>query len=273
MRLRRATWSLALLVGASAGSPRSHEDGSTAHRALPAPTLRLNLPAYRVDVSFYGAVIGSYPVAVGAPQYGTPLGEFEITRVVWNPWWYPPKRGWAMQDTITPPGPANPMGKVKLLMHGPYYLHGTPFSASLGHAASHGCIRMRNADAITIARLVQLYGGARISSAETDSLAGASYATRIVDLPAPIAFEVVYELAEVRAGLLAVYPDVYRQARGTRREEALLALDRAGHDTALVDDAALRRLLRRATTHAATAPVDSIVHEPFEAPLAMEGSR
>jgi hypothetical protein len=60
--------------------------------------LRLNLPAFRLDVLSDGRVVRSYPVAVGATRYATPRGGFEITRVVWNPWWYPPKSAWRRCD-------------------------------------------------------------------------------------------------------------------------------------------------------------------------------
>ena len=226
--------------------------------------LRLNLPAFRLDVLLDGRVVRSYPVAVGATRYATPRGGFEITRVVWNPWWYPPKSAWARKEKITPPGPKNPMGKVKLQMRGPYFLHGTPWPLSIGSAASHGCIRMLNEDAIALARLVQSAGGAAIDSATTDSLAGPLYDTRELDLRRPVPFIIVYDLAEVRADTLYVYPDVYRVGHGAPRAHVLAALARAEYVTAAVDQAILRRVLARATRRPQAVWVDSLFTLPTE---------
>lgn len=44
--------------------------------------LRLNLPAFRLDVLTADGVARSYAVAVGATRFETPRGEFEITREV-----------------------------------------------------------------------------------------------------------------------------------------------------------------------------------------------
>jgi murein L,D-transpeptidase YcbB/YkuD len=52
------------------------------------------------------------------------------------------------------------MGRVKIFFSDPdYYIHGTSDEGSLGRAASHGCIRMSNADVVEVARLVMEYGG------------------------------------------------------------------------------------------------------------------
>ena len=106
------------------------------------------MPAFRLDVLADTQVIRSFAIAVGMRRYPTPIGDFAISDVQWNPWWNPPASPWAEKDTITPPGPGNPMGKVKLPLGSLLFVHGTPLTASIGKAASHACIRMRNADAI-----------------------------------------------------------------------------------------------------------------------------
>jgi murein L,D-transpeptidase YcbB/YkuD len=207
----------------------------------------------------HGRLTASYPVAVGATRYATPRGDFAITRVVWNPWWYPPNSDWARDEQITPPGPSNPMGKVKLQMRGPYFVHGTPWPLSLGSAASHGCIRMLNADAVALARLVQVAGGAAIDDPTTDSLAGALYETREIDLPRPVPFRVTYDLAEVRDDTLLVYPDVYRLAGGLIRGRVLAALAEAGYDITEIDNGLLRRVLARAARRPQAVWVDDLL--------------
>ena len=52
------------------------------------------------------------------------------------------------------------MGRVKIFFADPdYYIHGTNDESSLGRAASHGCLRMRNEDVIALAKVVMEHGG------------------------------------------------------------------------------------------------------------------
>jgi hypothetical protein len=86
----------------------------------------------------------TFGVAVGMPQYPTPLGRFYIAVKQRNPWWYPPNSAWAAGASPIPPGPGNPLGTRWMgLSWGGVGIHGTPDSASIGYSASHGCIRMR----------------------------------------------------------------------------------------------------------------------------------
>jgi lipoprotein-anchoring transpeptidase ErfK/SrfK len=86
----------------------------------------------------------TFGVAVGMPQYPTPLGSFTIVSKQRNPWWYPPDSAWAAGASPIPPGPGNPLGTRWMgLSRGGVGIHGTPDSASIGYSASHGCIRMR----------------------------------------------------------------------------------------------------------------------------------
>lgn len=87
-----------------------------------------------------GAVIATFQVAVGANVSPSPTGEFTIVSRVSNPTYY--HRG-----TVIPTGKDNPVGTrwVGLNLKG-YGIHGTNAPRSIGRAASHGCIRLRNRD-------------------------------------------------------------------------------------------------------------------------------
>src|SRR5689334_5785654 len=74
----------------------------------------INLPAYRLEAFVGDSPVRTVAIAPGMPRYQTPRGSFEITRIECNPWWIPPKSPWAAKEKVTAPGPANPMGKVKL---------------------------------------------------------------------------------------------------------------------------------------------------------------
>jgi murein L,D-transpeptidase YcbB/YkuD len=220
-------------------------------------SIELNIPAFRLDVLRGGERLHTYVVAVGLPRYQTPVGDFSITQITWNPWWYPPKSYWARHEKITRPGPQNPMGKVKLLVAASVYLHASPFTSSIGSAASHGCVRMRPNDAVELARRLQSTSGAWIRAASVDSLVASWSETRVVDLPVAAAVRFVYELAEVRGDSLLLHPDVYR--RGDAEAEALRALADASHDTTRVDRGALRLLVRRARTQHVSGSIARLV--------------
>ena len=87
-----------------------------------------------------GAVMKVYPVAVGQDTTPSPTGTFTIVERVENPTYY-------HEGKVVPPGPGNPVGTrwMGLSQHG-YGIHGTNAPRSIGKAASHGCIRMRQAD-------------------------------------------------------------------------------------------------------------------------------
>jgi len=218
--------------------------------------LELNVPAFRLDVWRDSTRLRSFPVAVGTPTFPTPRGEFTITQIIWNPWWIPPDREWARDEKITPPGPGNPMGRVKLLISPYYYIHGTPLEESIGSAASHGCIRMHNADAVVLAQLVQEALGIPVDDTTVARLAR-TRATRAVTLPTPALVTVVYRAAEVRADTLLLHPDVYHLIPN-RVGEARQALIGAKVDSASIDDGALARYVRQARTTPVRVPIDSV---------------
>ncbi len=96
-----------------------------------------------------GALVRAYSVATGTPQYPTPKGRFQITLKRFRPTWVnPDPGGWgASLPPSIPPGPGNPLGTRALNINSPgIRIHGTANVASLGTAASHGCIRMSIAE-------------------------------------------------------------------------------------------------------------------------------
>jgi lipoprotein-anchoring transpeptidase ErfK/SrfK len=87
-----------------------------------------------------GRVLRVFPTAVGAPKSPSPAGAYKIVVRIPDPTWYGKGR-------IVPPGKSNSLGTrwLGLSVKG-YGIHGTNNPASIGHNASHGCIRMRNQD-------------------------------------------------------------------------------------------------------------------------------
>ncbi|HET9440691.1 MAG TPA: L,D-transpeptidase [Longimicrobiales bacterium] len=211
----------------------------------PTLALVLNIPAYRLDVLRAGDVRASYTVAVGEPKYPTRPGEFYLESITWNPWWIPPESDWARAEKRTPPGPGNPMGKVKLNYSPFYYLHGTPDSLRLQRAASHGCVRMRNSDAVDLALMIQDFTRTAPQREVQDRLLSSWNETRSFSLPRVVSLSVRYELAEVRDSFVFLYADIYSQSDGDRAGVVRRALLQAGIDSLEIDSGAVAGFARR----------------------------
>jgi lipoprotein-anchoring transpeptidase ErfK/SrfK len=90
----------------------------------------------------------TYRCAIGMPRYPTPRGTFYIGRKVKNPSWTNGGASWAANmPSYIGPGPSNPLGTRALYIYKKgrdtgIRFHGTTKVSSIGHAASHGCMRM-----------------------------------------------------------------------------------------------------------------------------------
>ena len=206
----------------------------------------LNIPTNRLQVFDGDSVIRTYRVSVGLPGHDTPDGEFTVERAEWNPSWRPPEgREWARESRFTPPGPNNPMGRVKLFFAPLYYIHGTPDSTNIGRAASHGCVRMRNRDVIELARLLHTRAEPTVAPSEIDAILRRSGTTRWSTFRAPVPLTIRYEPVVIEGADLKVYPDVYDRSR-VHTEAVIQALLNAGYDTRSIDRAQIRAVLARA---------------------------
>ena len=86
-----------------------------------------------------------YKVAVGKAGLETAAGRYKIVEKIVNPDWHAPDSDWAGDlagRTIPAGDPQNPLEARWLGFHDGQGIHGTADLASLGTAASHGCIRM-----------------------------------------------------------------------------------------------------------------------------------
>src|SRR5215469_11571498 len=112
-----------------------------------------------------GVVIATFQVAVGAKVSPSPTGEFTIVSRVANPTYY--HRG-----TVIPTGKDNPLGMrwVGLSLKG-YGIHGTNAPRSIGRAASHGCIRLRNRDMEQLFTILQIGDAVEIRGERDEQIA------------------------------------------------------------------------------------------------------
>ncbi|MGI8460788.1 MAG: L,D-transpeptidase family protein [Solirubrobacterales bacterium] len=99
-----------------------------------------------------------YTVAIGQEGYDTPTGLYAIQSMQVDPTWYVPEAKWAgdLAGTTVPPGPDNPLKARWMGFDGGAGIHGTADEASLGSAASHGCVRMAVADVKKLYELVSV---------------------------------------------------------------------------------------------------------------------
>jgi hypothetical protein len=201
-------------------------------------------------------------VAVGMRRYPTPRGEFTVSGVEWNPWWIPPPSPWAAKEKPMPPGGANPMGRVKLDFRELYFLHGTPFPGSIGTAASHGCIRLTNKDALTLARLVAAHGAADVDSTDIARFERPSRRSSRIALDRPIPIVLRYDRVEIRHGSVLIHQDVYGISPSITMDSIGAALFRAGLDSSRADRARVRLLVRRVRHGVARMAVDSLILPP-----------
>jgi lipoprotein-anchoring transpeptidase ErfK/SrfK len=98
----------------------------------------------------------TYPIADGKAGLETPAGLYDVQWKEVNPPWHVPNSAWAgdLAGQTIPPGPRDPIKARWLAFNGGAGIHGIDPSeyGSIGHDASHGCVRMRIPDVIALYR-------------------------------------------------------------------------------------------------------------------------
>lgn len=177
--------------------------------ALDPGTVVVNVPQRMLFYGVDGEGGEGYPVAVGRPDWQTPIGEFVVMVKEEQPTWDVPasileesRRRGRLQPARVPPGPDNPLGAfwVGLSLPG-IGLHGTNASSSIFRAVTHGCIRLHPDD------IARLFAGIQVGARG-----------RII-------YEPVLVTGQGSAVYLEVHRDVYqRRAGGARGAARALAL-------------------------------------------------
>jgi hypothetical protein len=103
-------------------------------------------------------LVKTYSIAVGMQGLETPAGLYRIDDKEVNPSWHVPMSAWAgsLAGRIIPPGPADPIKARWMGFWNGAGIHGTDETWSIGHSASHGCIRMLIPDVIELYSMVPL---------------------------------------------------------------------------------------------------------------------
>ncbi|WP_088242749.1 L,D-transpeptidase [Calothrix rhizosoleniae] len=119
------------------------------------PNLVVDLSDRRVYVYRQSTVVASYPIGVGKKGWETPTGAFQVMHMQHNPAWRHPITG-----QVFPAGPNSPLGLRWIGFwtdgHSHIGFHGTPNADVVGNPVSHGCLRMRNSDVVSLYNHVAL---------------------------------------------------------------------------------------------------------------------
>ena len=197
--------------------------------AVPKDTrIVVNIPAFRMDVFANGALIKSYKIGIGYPQFPLPQGLREAQSIIFNPTWTPPDSPWVNTMAVTPGqvieagSKQNPLGPIKIPIGMPSLIHGGKPPAKIGNFASHGCVGMTNAQVKDFARVLAHAANTDLSDAIITGYLKKRTRTRVVKLDKLVPLELRYETIVFEDGQLHIYRDVYNQ--NTNTEENLRAV-------------------------------------------------
>jgi hypothetical protein len=114
--------------------------------------ITIDRAAFRLRVYSHLKFVRSYPIAVGQLGLQTPAGLYHIQSKVVNPSWLVPFSSWtgSLAGALIPPGPDDPLKARWLGIFNGAGIHGTDETWSIGHAVSHGCVRMTIPDVIDL---------------------------------------------------------------------------------------------------------------------------
>lgn len=195
--------------------------------AIPKDTrVVVNIPAYRMDIFEDGALVKSYKVGIGTPEFPLPTGLRKADSVIFNPTWTVPDEAWAEEmknvkvgETVEAGSKNNPLGWIKIPIGLPNLIHGGKAPAKIGTFASHGCVGLTNAQVKDFAMRLAEAAGTEIDDAKVSEFLKVKTKTHEVKLEETVPVELRYETIVVEDGKLYIYKDVYEQ--NTNTEENL----------------------------------------------------
>jgi lipoprotein-anchoring transpeptidase ErfK/SrfK len=100
----------------------------------------VDLSTFTLTIHAHGWYVQDYRIGVGRDGK-TPVGRFEVHEKLENPVWYDPDGGVVEADD-----PENPLGEYWLGLGNHIGIHGTIDPATIGRAASRGCIHLGDKD-------------------------------------------------------------------------------------------------------------------------------
>jgi len=144
-----------------AEQPQATQDPSASPASSPSTSVKIDTKTNMLGIFQGDKLVAAYPVTVGSAQTASPIGDWKVKGVAkWPRFRYDEKMLKHGKRSghffMLPPGPRNPAGVLWIALNKKGIgIHGTASPDSIGHSASHGCIRLANWDVVRLAERVK----------------------------------------------------------------------------------------------------------------------
>ena len=124
-------------------------------------SVRIDIKTNMLGVFEAEKLIAAYPITVGSVRTTSPIGDWKVRGIAKLPRFRYDKEMLEHGERsgnfyMLPPGPRNPVGVMWIALNKKGIgIHGTNDPGSIGHAASHGCIRLANWDVVRLATKIK----------------------------------------------------------------------------------------------------------------------
>jgi lipoprotein-anchoring transpeptidase ErfK/SrfK len=144
-----------------AEQPQASQNPSASPGSSPSTSVKIDTKTNMLGIFQGDKLVAAYPVTVGSAQTASPIGDWKVKGVAkWPRFRYDEKMLKHGERSghffMLPPGPRNPAGVLWIALNKKGIgIHGTASPDSIGHSASHGCIRLANWDVVRLAERVK----------------------------------------------------------------------------------------------------------------------
>jgi lipoprotein-anchoring transpeptidase ErfK/SrfK len=141
--------------------PSSQTPAATSGSSPSASSVKIDCKTNMLGVFEGDKLIAAYPVTIGSAQTASPIGDWKVKGISkWPRFRYDEKMLKQGERSghfyMLPPGPRSPVGVLWIALNKKGIgIHGTAAPDSIGHSASHGCIRLANWDVVRLAKRVK----------------------------------------------------------------------------------------------------------------------
>ena len=148
-------------INAPAANELPNESPPTDDQTPPTITVKVDTKTNMLGVFDADKLIAAYPVTIGSAKTASPIGEWKVQRIVKLPTfrWDEAMLNYGHRSGnfhMLPPGPNSPIGVIWIALNKTGIgMHGTNEPETIGHAASHGCIRLANWDVVRLAQKIK----------------------------------------------------------------------------------------------------------------------
>jgi lipoprotein-anchoring transpeptidase ErfK/SrfK len=141
--------------------PSSLTPAATSDSSPSTSSVKIDTKTNMLGVFEGDKLIAAYPVTIGSAQTASPIGDWKVKGISkWPRFRYDEKMLKHGERSghfyMLPPGPRSPVGVLWIALNKKGIgIHGTAAPDSIGHSASHGCIRLANWDVARLAERVK----------------------------------------------------------------------------------------------------------------------